>query len=98
MIVLHGAWLPDGGAGASGSVLLWGERGAGPEPNGRVGALHPFVASAGDVIAALERVTGTGPGTIPRTWREGARIVLPSTPDGPRPSPRCTAAKPTPAR
>jgi SNF2 family DNA or RNA helicase len=87
MIILHGAWLPDGGAGASGNILLWGENGAAAGHSGRTGALHPFVASAGDLIAALERVTGTGPGTIPRTWREGARILLPSTPDGPRPSP-----------
>ena len=40
-------WLPDGGPGASGSVLLWGERGPRPDPAARVGALHPFAAERG---------------------------------------------------
>jgi hypothetical protein len=91
MIVLHGAWLPDGGPGANGQFFLWGENGATRPTNGarRASTTHPFQASAADLVAALDRLTprANGADSPPRMWREGARILLPSTPEGPRPSP-----------
>ena len=101
MIVLHGAWLPDGGPNASGSVLLWGEAGAAPDGAGRTarpGGNHPFQASAGELLGALERLfAGEGRAlSRRRLWREGVRILLPSSAAGPRPSPGLPAGEAAP--
>src|SRR5690349_8547361 len=97
-IVLHGAWVPADG-GASGALLLWGERlarptsekpaatGAGPAP-------HPFAAGEADLRAALTALRGAD---MPAAWFPAIPIWLPpGAGGGPQPSPALDPASDAP--
>ena len=66
-IVLHGAWVPAAG-GASGALLLWGERlahYAGEDSADGSPAPHPFAAGEADLRATL---TALGGADTPAAW------------------------------
>ncbi len=86
-IVLHGAWVPAAG-GASGALLLWGERlahYAGEDSADGSPAPHPFAAGEADLRATL---TALGGADTPAAWFPAIPVWLPpGTGGGPQPSP-----------